>query len=81
MIRIAFEEVIDYLKELEEDNTIPRNIKMKISQIIKMLEEEGDSNIIKNRVMDELDDISNDTNLQSFTRTQIWHVVSMLENA
>ena len=30
--------------------------------------------------LDEFDEISNDTNLQPYTRTQLWNVVSMLEN-
>jgi uncharacterized protein len=76
----VFEEILDFLEELKDDNTIPRNIKGKIENIIEILNSDADYNISKDKALNELEDISNDNNLQSFTRTQIWSVISMLEN-
>ncbi len=72
--------VTDYLQELMEDNTIPKNVKTKISNVIKLFGEDGDENIKINKALDEFDEIATDNNIQPYTRTQIWNVVSMLEN-
>ena len=77
-----FDAITDYLKELIDDNTVPRNIKTKIASIIEILENKGEEDSIKvNKALDELEEISNDTNMQPFTRTQIWNVISLLENS
>lgn len=72
--------IIDALEELTEDNTVPRNVKCKISDIIAILKGDGEDLSIKvNKVLSELDDISDDMNIQPYTRTQIWNIASMLE--
>jgi len=71
--------VIESLEELRDDTTVQRNIKNKIAQIIETLSEEEELSIRINKALDELDEISNDNNLHSYTRTQIWNIVSMLE--
>lgn len=71
--------VIKVLSELGEDLTVPRNIRLKIETTIKALNENTELSIRVNKALHELDDISNDSNIQSYTRTQIWSVVSMLE--
>jgi uncharacterized protein (UPF0147 family) len=73
--------VVEALEELSGDNTVPRNIKSKVEAIIGILkiEDGSDMSIKINKALSELDEISDDTNLQPFTRTQIWNIVSMLE--
>jgi uncharacterized protein len=73
-------ESLEALKDLSEDNTVPKNIKLKINNIIKSLEDEKDISIRVNRALNELDEISDNNNIQSYTRTQIWNVVSILES-
>ncbi|MBW2966351.1 UPF0147 family protein [Candidatus Woesearchaeota archaeon] len=73
------EEIIEILNELEEDITVPRNVKDKIKIVMNVLKEEVDLKIRINKVLHELDEIADDPNLQPYTRTQIWNVVSMLE--
>lgn len=72
-------EVIGALAELIEDSTVPRNIKNKIGIIINTLKEKTDLSIRVNKALHSLDEIADDTNLQSYTRTQLWNVVSLLE--
>lgn len=72
-------EIISTLKELNEDATVPRNVRVKIEEIISSLEKEGELLIKINKALDNLDDIADDPNLQAFTRTQIWNIVSLLE--
>lgn len=71
--------VIVMLKELEEDSTVPKNIKMKVTNIIKALEESGEISIKVSRAMNELESITEDNNMQSHTRMQILSIVSTLE--
>jgi len=71
--------IITALEELEEDNTVPRNIKTRIHRIIETLNEKGEFSIRIDKALQELDEISDDTNLQPYTRTQIWQIASMLE--
>lgn len=73
--------LIDYLHELEEDNTVPKNIRTKITSVIEILKNPEEETSIKvNKALDEFEEISNDTNIQSYTRTQMWNVVSILES-
>lgn len=74
-------EVIEYVTELEQDSNVPRNIKNKLTAIIKSLKESADEelSLTINKLLSDLDDISGDANLDQFTRQQIWSISSMLE--
>ncbi|MBW2997238.1 UPF0147 family protein [Candidatus Woesearchaeota archaeon] len=73
--------IIEALEELTNDNTVPRNIKSKVDEVIGILKEDNgqDMSIKVNKALSELDEISDDTNIQAYTRTQIWNIASMLE--
>lgn len=71
--------VIKSLNEIQEDGTVPRNVRMKIESIVSTLKEDIEVSIKINKTLNELDEIANDVNLQSYTRTQIWNVMSALE--
>lgn len=73
------DETIGNLQELENDINIAKNIKIKIKNIINMLKEDTELSIKINKALNELDEISNEPNLEAYTRTQIWNVVSILE--
>ena len=79
MVEKELKPVIDALSELEEDITVPKNIKSKIAEIINSLQDNVELSIRINKALNELDEIANDSNLQSYIRTQIWGVVSLLE--
>jgi len=71
--------IIDALEEISTDSTVPKNVKSKITTKIAHLKEKADVSIRVNKALSELDEISEDTNLQSYTRTQIWNIASLLE--
>lgn len=73
------EEVIETMNELLTDNTVPKNVKQKLELIIKSLQQQGDLSLQVNKALSILEEISEDVNLQPYTRTQIWNLVSMLE--
>ncbi len=73
------QEVIETLTELSEDSTIPRNVKAKFAEISFALKDKKEISIKVNKALSDLDEIGDDVNLQPYTRTQIWNIVSMLE--
>ncbi|MBU0627975.1 MAG: UPF0147 family protein [Nanoarchaeota archaeon] len=76
----SYNEAIEALKEMESDANIPKNIKLKIQNIIKGLEDPNAEISIKvNKTLSALDELSDDSNLETDIRTQIWNVVSILE--
>ena len=73
------QQIIEVIEELLEDNTVPRNVKRKLEISKEILGSEDELSIKVNKVLNELEELSEDTNVQSYTRTQIWNLVSMLE--
>jgi len=56
------ESVIEILQELQEDGSVPKNIKEKIDITIKALEEKSEISIRVNKALHELEEISDDPN-------------------
>lgn len=71
--------VVGNLSELQEDATVPRNVRNHIQTIINNLKNGVELSIKVNKALNDLDEISADVNLQSYTRTQIWNIMSVLE--
>ena len=71
--------VIAALRELEQDNQVPKNIKTKITSTITFLEETGEMPIKVSKALQELEQLTEDNNMQAYTRTQIFNIVSLLE--
>ena len=80
MVEEQVEGIVEQLSELLGDNTIPRNVKTKIQTIINSLNEDAELSLKVNKALTMLDEISDDNNIQSYTRTQIWNIASMLES-
>jgi hypothetical protein len=73
-------ELIEMINELTEDSSLPRNVKDKLKLISLILNDEGrDKNISINEAKDILAELSEDQNLQTFSRTQLWNISSILE--
>lgn len=72
--------IIESLQEIANDISVPRNIKEKLLLIIKTLQNEKEDFLMrKDKALSELDEVVEDSNLQAYTRTQIWNIVSVLE--
>lgn len=71
--------VIDGLTSIEQDNSVPRNIRAKIRNAINILSESKDISLKIDKSLDELGEVADDPTVPSYTRMQIWSVVSMLE--
>ena len=75
----SLEPIFSALQELAEDATVPRNVKSKVEAVQKILQEGTEVSIRVNKVLNELEEVANDTNMQAYTRTQIWNIISLLE--
>lgn len=76
---VQLNSVIEALTEITNDLTVPKNIREKIQTAINALTAETDSSVKKDKAIQQLDEVAEDTNLQAYTRTQVWSIVSMLE--
>lgn len=82
MIKLADKKVegmLELIAELQGDSTVPRNVKDKLQSCINALQENCSMSLRVDKVRHALEDISEDSNLQSYTRTQIWNISSYLE--
>ena len=73
------ETIVLSLNEIQEDGTVPRNVRTQIQSILANLKTETELSIKINKALNDLGEIANDVNLQSYTRTQIYNVISILE--
>ena len=73
------ENIIETLDSLQEDVSVPKNVRTKIQDILNNLKEDTSISIKINKALNDMDEIASDVNLQPYTRTQIWNIVSALE--
>ena len=80
MAEAELNEIIELLEDLKKDSSVPKNVKEKIENTIGILSDEEDETDIKvSKALQELEEVADDANLQPFTRTQVWNIVSFLE--
>jgi len=71
--------VVDLLSEIKDDSAIPKNVRGKITESISSLKIECGEDIKVSRLLNDLEEISEDPNLPSYTRTEILSIISILE--
>ena len=79
MIDDQLQNIMSFLENLKEDSTVPRNVKVKITEVNEILKTDIEKCLKIDKAMHIFDELSDDSNIDSFTRTQLWNVVSMLE--
>ena len=73
--------ILKALAQVEEDLTVPKNIREKIKYAIGALQEQNKETSLKiDKSLQELDGVSEDPNISSYTRTQVWNIISLLES-
>lgn len=73
------EEISRLLDEISEDRTVPRNIRNMAQEAKSGLNSKQELAVRINSAISILDEVANDSNIPTYTRTQIWNIVSMLE--
>lgn len=76
-----FENVIPLIQQIANDRTVPRNIRIKCEDSIKILQDDKEDLAVRiNTIISSMDEIANDPNIPTYTRIQIWNIVSSLES-
>jgi len=78
--KMDMSEINKLLDEIADDRTVPRNIRNMVAETKKHLNNDKEDIAIRiNSAVSILDEVSNDPNIPTYTRTQIWNIVSLLE--
>ncbi|MBU1704526.1 MAG: UPF0147 family protein [Nanoarchaeota archaeon] len=80
MTSSKFTGVLELIDELNDDSSIPKNVRSKLSEISESIKGGEDDSIKVHKSLNVLEEITEDSNLQAYTRTQIWNIVSLLES-
>lgn len=73
--------IIDGLAQLENDDCVPKNVRIRIKCAMDALnEKERVLSLRISKSLQELEYVSEDPNVPDYIRTQIWQVVSLLES-
>ena len=75
----SIESIEPILNELKGDATVPKNVKLKIEKVIGNLRKTSETTIKVSKALNELEEVADDVNLESYTRAQGWNVISALE--
>ncbi len=70
--------VIAALENIKEDETVPRNVRSRIIKTLISINEQKELNLTVDRVIEDLDEVSNDTNLPVYTRIEIMNIIGIL---
>ena len=77
----AMKEAIETLNQIASNNSTPKTIKKSISDLIVDLNKEEHSLSVRAaNTISLLDDVTQDPNMPSYVRTQLWQAVSKLES-
>ena len=71
------EDIIEIMESILDDRVVPRNIRAKVEEAIAKVKANNVTTLSEAVYL--LDDISNDVNMPEHTRTDIWQVISMIE--
>jgi uncharacterized protein (UPF0147 family) len=84
MDRVEKEEIVkkctEMLEKITQDTSVPRNIRKSVSEVKNELLNSDESLAVRAAaVISELEELSNNPNIPSHTRTLVWSIVSQLE--
>lgn len=73
-------EIIEMLEQIYNDESIPKNVKLRIETTLNILNQKQELPVRINESLQELDELNNDPNIPQYIRTQLWGIVSNLES-
>jgi len=77
----AMKEAIDTLNLIISTNSTPKTIKKSITDLVAdLVKEEYSLSVRAANTISSLDDVTQDPNMPSYVRTQLWQAVSKLES-
>jgi uncharacterized protein (UPF0147 family) len=78
MSKELIEEIIQEIEFLNEDRSIPKNLKILLNSVEERINKNCDDVEISSMLY-ELEDLTNGTNMPQFCRSAVWSLVSKLE--
>ena len=77
----AMKEAIDTLNLIASTNSTPKTIKKSVTDLVTdLVKEEYSLSVRAANTISLLDDVTQDPNMPSYVRTQLWQAVSKLES-
>lgn len=76
----GFDKIASGLRMLLEEQGTPRNVREKVQGMLKAISAGGDTQLLADKLLMELEDLQSDVNIPSYVRTQIWSISGMLES-
>ena len=77
---MSIAKINELLEQIKNDRTVPKNVRNSIEIAQSDLIDKSKDTLVKiNSAISILEEASNDTNIPTYTRTQIWNIISMLE--
>ena len=71
------DDILEIMDSILDDRMVPRNIRAKVDEAIEKVKANNVTTLSEAIYI--LDDISNDVNMPEHTRTDIWQIISMIE--
>jgi uncharacterized protein (UPF0147 family) len=80
MTQEVFDQVKEIIENIFEDQGVPKNVTSKLNVILDVIKNDDCDFYIKtDKIIQHLEEISEDSNIQAYVRTQLWNITSLLE--
>lgn len=73
------QQVINAAEGMLEEGNLSKNVTEGLKQLVAVLKKSDDVSLVKEKCLHELESLSNNENLDSYIRTQLWDLVALLE--
>jgi len=74
-------EIFSLFTQIEEDQAVPKSVKLRLKSAVTILKQEDKDVAFRiNKALEELDELCEDSNIQPYTKTELWNLVSLLES-
>ncbi|MBN2067376.1 MAG: UPF0147 family protein [Candidatus Diapherotrites archaeon] len=78
-LKKELQQLLEVMEEILQDRSVPRNIRAVIEEAMHKIDEKHPKGEDFSTAIYLLDDISNDINMPTHTRTDIWESISKME--
>lgn len=75
----TFEDIKEMLLMVREDPAAPKSLREKIDRMVSLIDSNKETQLKIDALQQDLEEASNDVNIPSFVRTQIWSISGALE--
>ncbi len=76
----TIKKITEAMELLISDFNVPKNVRTSITGAMQKLNAKGEYNVRISAATYNIDNVSNDINLEPQARTELWNILSMLES-